>query len=74
MNVFETSRFLVKSRDSAVPASRLSAYLGASGPRVTFTSEPLFHSIGVNRVRGLAAGGGAWRLVTASAQLDNAEA
>jgi subtilisin family serine protease len=75
MNVFETSRFLVKSRDRSERASlRFSAQLGVSELGVTFTSEPLFHSIGVNRVRGLAASGGAWRLVTASAQLDNAEA
>jgi hypothetical protein len=45
-----------------------------SGPTVTFTSEPLFHSIGVTGAQGLVASGGVWRLATASAQLDDAEA
>ena len=76
MNAFETTnRFLVKFRDPSAAASpRISVRLGVSGPAVTFASEPLFHSIGVARAPGLAASGGAWRVATASAQLDDAEA
>ena len=76
MNAFDTTnRFLVKFRDPSAAASpRFSARLGVSGPAVTFTSEPLFHSIGVTGAQGLAASGGVWRVATASAQLDDAEA
>jgi subtilisin family serine protease len=75
MNIFESTRFLVKFRDRQGSASlRFTARLGVSGPAVTFTSEPLFHSIGVTSAQGLAASGGVWRLATASAQLDDAEA
>ena len=75
MSVFERTRFLVKFRDRPESASlRFSAHLGMSGPTVTFTSEPLFHSIGVTGAQGLVASGGVWRLATASAQLDDAEA
>jgi subtilisin family serine protease len=75
MSVFESTRFLVKFRDRPGSASlRFTAGLGVRGPAVTFTSEPLFHSIGVTSAQGLAASGGAWRLATASAQLDDTEA
>jgi subtilisin family serine protease len=75
MSAFETTRFLVKFRDRPKSASLcFSAHLGMSGPTVTFTSEPLFHSIGVTGAQGLVASDGVWRLATASAQLDAAEA
>ena len=75
MTPFETNRFLVKFRDPPKAASsRFSANLGASGPAITFTSEPLFRSIGVTSAQGLTSSGGVWRLVTASAQLDQGEA
>jgi len=75
MNIFETTRFLVKFRDRVDSASsRFSAHLGVSGPAVTFTSEPLFSSIGVTSAQGLTTSGSVWRLATASAQLDAAEA
>jgi hypothetical protein len=74
MNVFETTRFLIKFRDRQGPSLRISARLGMNGPAVTFASEPLFRSIGVTGTQGVAASGGAWRMATASAQLDPAEA
>jgi subtilisin family serine protease len=76
MNAFETTnRFLVKFRDPSAAASpRISVRLGVSGPAVAFASEPLFRSIGVARARGLAATGGLWRVATASARLDDAQA
>jgi hypothetical protein len=42
--------------------------------KVAFVSEPLFQSVGVRRGRGVAAGGGVWRLATASAKLDDGDA
>ena len=75
MSVFETTRFLIKFQDRPESTSRrFSAQLGISGPAVTFTSEPLFHSIGPTRAQGLAGSGGVWRLAMASVQLDDAEA
>ena len=76
MNAFETTnRFLVKFRDPSAAASPgISVRLGASGPAVAFASEPLFRSIGVARAPGLAASGGVWRVATASARLDDAQA
>ena len=53
----ETSRFLIKLRDSAAPsAPRISARLGMAGTEVTFASEPLFQSVGVRRDRGIVGG------------------
>jgi subtilisin family serine protease len=71
----ETSRFLVKFRDATVPSAlRISARSGMAATKVAFVSEPLFQSVGVRRGRGVAAGGGVWRLATASAKLDDGDA
>jgi subtilisin family serine protease len=53
---------------------RISARLGMAATAVSFASEPLFQSIGVTRGRGVAAGGGVWRLATASAKLEDGNA
>ncbi len=53
---------------------RLSARLGLAQTAVALNSEPLFKSVGVRRGRGIAATGGAWRLATAAAKLDDADA
>jgi subtilisin family serine protease len=75
MTAAETSRFLIKFRDAAAPSTlRFSARLGMAGTAVAFASEPLFQSVGVRRGRGVAAGGGVWRLATASAKLDDGDA
>jgi hypothetical protein len=75
MTTSETSRFLIKFRDAAAPGPlRISARLGLAQTAVALTSEPLFKSVGVRRGRGVAATGGAWRLATAAAKLDDADA
>jgi subtilisin family serine protease len=75
MTASETSRFLIKFRDAAAPSTlRFFARLGMAGTAVAFASEPLFQSVGVRRGRGVAAGGGVWRLATASAKLDDGDA
>ena len=75
MTVSGTSRFLVKFREpTARGAMRISARLGMAATAVSFASEPLFQSIGVTRGRGVAAGGGVWRLATASAKLEDGNA
>jgi subtilisin family serine protease len=75
MTASETSRFLIKFRNTAAPSAlRISARLGVAGTEVAFASEPLFQSVGVRRGRGVAAGGGVWRLATASAKLDDGDA
>ena len=72
MTISETSRFLVKFREpTARSAIRISARLGMSATAVSFASEPLFQSIGVTRGRGVAAGGGVWRLAAAPAKLED---
>ena len=75
MTVSGTSRFLVKFREpTARGALRISARLGMAATAVSFACEPLFQSIGVTRGRGVAAGGGVWRLATASAKLEDGNA
>ena len=75
MTVSGTSRFLVKFREpTARGAMRISARLGMAATAVSFASEPLFQSIGVTRGRGVAAGGGVWRLATATAKLEDGNA
>jgi hypothetical protein len=75
MTASETSRFLIKFRDAAAPSAlRISARLGIGATEVAFASEPLFQSVGVRGGRGVAAGGGVWRLVMASAKLYDCDA
>lgn len=77
MTTSGTSRFLIKFRDGAAPtraAFRFSVRLGMTGAAVAFDSEPLFQSVGVRGGRTFAAGGGLWRLATASVKLSDADA
>lgn len=68
-------RFLIKLRDPTAPAAfRISARISVARADVVLVSEPLFQSVGVRAVRGIRAGGGAWRLARAHVELDDAEA
>ena len=75
MTAPETSRFLIKFCDVPGPSSlRISARSGMAATEVALTLEPLFHSVGVRRGRGVAGSGGVWQLATASAKLDDGDA
>ncbi len=68
-------RFLIKLRDSAAQSSlRLSVRRFEAAAEFTLETEPLFHSIGIRRARGLTPDAGAWRLARATVELDEADA
>jgi subtilisin family serine protease len=74
MTVSETSRFLIKFRDTGQPSTlHFSARSGMAATEVALALEPLFKSVGVRRGRGVAPSGGVWRLATASAKLDDGD-
>ena len=74
MTTSDVSRFLIKLSDAGAPAElRMTARLGLAAKEVAFDTEPLY-PVRATRGRAVAAGSGQWRLATASAAIDAAEA